>query len=250
MIESARNIIRMLRSYVLWTGYSAGSLLLSLWLAWQLSAQVNFLYPAWYSLLEIDQTVMQTMPKHLYKKEFIATNTQEHHRLFSEIVTSIQNHGHGLEQIRFYNPSGDELGVLLTESEVIHLQDVANLLDILDWFALVMLMFCLLVMAGLIFFRMRMPTIKRLSMSMLVVVGLSVVAILLAGAKKFFYWLHTVIFPNEHQWFFYYEESLMSTLMQAPNLFAPISAMLLLLGLFIWLLHLLLLHKFAGFKTA
>ncbi len=249
MVESRRNTIKMLRSYVLWTAYSAGSLLLSLWLAWQLSAQVNFLYPVWYSLLEIDQTVTQTMPRHLYKQEFIVTNTQEHHRLFSEIVTSIQNHGHGLEQITFYNPSGDELGILLTDSEVTHLQDVANLVDILDWFALVILIFCLLVLSSIIFFRVRMPTIKRLSISMLVVISISVVIILFAGAKKFFYWLHTVIFPSEHQWFFYYEESLMSTLMQAPNLFAPISAMLLLLSLFIWLLHLLLL-KFAGFKTA
>lgn len=250
MVEFTHNTLKKLRSYVLWTAYSAGSLLLSLWLAWQLSAQLNFLYPTWYSLLEIDQTVVQTMPRHLYKQEFIATNTQEHHRLFAEIVTSIQNHGHGLELITFYNPSGDELGLLLTESEVIHLQDVANLLDILDWFALVILMFCLLLLAGIIFFKVRMPSIKRLSISMLTVIGISVLVILLAGAKKFFYWLHTVVFPSGHQWFFYYEESLMSTLMQAPNLFAPISAMLLLLSLVIWLLHLLLLHKFAGFKTA
>jgi len=41
----------------------------------------------------------------------------------------------------------------------------------------------------------------------------------------------------------------MSTLMKAPDLFAPISVMLLLMGLIIWVVHLILLRKFAGFKS-
>ncbi len=54
------------------------------------------------------------MLKHLYKKEFIATDVNEHHRLFAEIVTSIQNNGRGLEEINLYSPSGKQLGQLLT----------------------------------------------------------------------------------------------------------------------------------------
>jgi hypothetical protein len=74
------------------------------------------------------------------------------------------------------------------------------------------------------------------------------VGVVLADAKTFFYWLHTVVFPSDHQWFFYYEESLMSTLMKAPYLFAPISIMLLLFALIMWTLHLVLLRKITGFK--
>ena len=241
--------MKLLRSYAFWSSYSIGSLLLSFWLAWQLSVQFNFLYPVWYSLLEIDQTVVETMPKHLYKQEFIATNVQEHQRLFSEIVSSIQNHGSGLEKIAFYSPSGERLGTLLTQSEITHLQDVANLIDLLGWFALVVSIFCLMVLAAIIFFRAPMPSIKKLIVMVVLCISLFAVGVLLAGAKKFFYWLHTIVFPADHQWFFYYEESLMSTLMKAPALFAPISILLIVLGLLIWVFHLFVLGKLAVIKS-
>ncbi len=240
---------KTLQTYGLWTLYSVSSLLISVWLAWQLSAQVNFLYPHWYSVLEIDQTIEQTLPKHLYKQEFIATDANEHHRLFAEIVTSIQNNGRGLEAINFYSPSGKELGPLLTESEVVHLKDVADLINILGWFCLATFIFCLMVLAAIIIFRHAMPTTKKLFFSVLSLVIVVVLLIATLGAKKFFYWLHTVVFPDDHQWFFYYEESLMSTLMKAPDLFAPISIQLLLLGIGIWLLQLVLLRKFGRFRT-
>jgi hypothetical protein len=96
---------------------------------------------------------------------------------------------------------------------------------------------------------MAMPSTKKLLISVLSLVAVSVVLILLMGAKKFFYWLHTAVFPDNHQWFFYYEESLMSTLMKAPDLFAPISIQLLMLGIGLWLLHLILLRKFGRFRT-
>jgi uncharacterized membrane protein len=240
---------KTLQTYGLWTLYSVSSLLICVWLAWQLSAQVNFLYPHWYSVLEIDQTIEQTLPKHLYKQEFIATDVNEHHRLFAEIVTSIQNKGRGLETIKFYSPSGKELGLLLTNSEVMHLQDVADLIDILGWFCLATLIFCLVVLVAIIIFRHAMPTTKKIFFSVLGLLVVVVMLIVALGAKKFFYWLHTVVFPDDHQWFFYYEESLMSTLMKAPDLFAPISIQLLLLGIGIWLLQLVLLRKFGHFRT-
>ncbi len=241
--------VKILQTYELWMLYSFGSLLISFWLAWQLSAQANFLYPLWYSVLKIDQTIEQTMPKHLYKREFVVTDINEHHRLFAEMVKSIQNNGSGLEAIKFYSPSGKQLGQLLTENEIIHLQDVADLLDILGWFCLATFIFCLVVLAAIIIFRDAMPSTKKLLVSVLGLVAAVVVVILAFGAKKFFYWMHTVVFPDNHQWFFYYEESLMSMLMKAPDLFAPISAQLLLLGIAIWLLHLLLLRKFGRFRT-
>ena len=241
--------IKFFQTYVLWMFYSLSSLLICFWLAWQLSAQVNFLYPVWYSVLEIDQTIEQTMPKHLYKKEFIATDANEHYRLFAEIVTSIQNNGRGLDSLNFYSPSGIKLGQLLTESEIVHLQDVAELLDVLGWFCLATFIFCLMILAAIIIFRIAMPSTKKLLVSVFSLITVAVILIVVLGAKKFFYWLHTVVFPDNHQWFFYYEESLMSTLMKAPDLFAPISVQLLIVGIGIWLLHLVMLRKFGRFRT-
>lgn len=57
-------------------------------------------------------------------------------------------------------------------------------------------------------------------------------AILLAvfGFETVFYQLHIWLFPADHQWFFYYEDSLMSTMMQAPVLFAYIGGSIAVLG--------------------
>jgi hypothetical protein len=61
------------------------------------------------------------------------------------------------------------------------------------------------------------------------VLAVAVIAVLLIGPKTVFYTLHTWVFPAGHAWFFYYQDSLMTTLMQAPNLFAGIAAEVLLL---------------------
>lgn len=241
--------MKKLQIYILWVSYSLGSLLVCFWLAWQLSAQFNFAYPLWYSVLDIDQTITQAMPGHLYKKEFIFTDNEEHFRLFGEIVSSIQAGGRGLADIRFYTPQGKKLGALLTESEIIHLQDVANLVDLLDWFTVAVVIICMLIMSAIIYLQVPMPAVRKLGFSLLAAVVIAIACILSIGAQKFFYWLHTVIFPADHQWFFYYEESLMSTLMKAPDLFAPISVMLLVLGLLIWWLHIKCLQRFSGFKV-
>ena len=241
--------MKTLKCYVLWTLYSLGSLLVSIWIAWQLSAQVNFFYPTWYSVLNIDQTIAETMPRHLYKRNFVATDRDEHVRLFAEIVDAIQADGEGLEKITYYSPQGKELGVLLTESEVIHLQDVATLVSLLGWFCVAAVIFCLLMMSAIIFFRIKMPSVKLLFYCSAAVVFVSTVIVLIVGAKEFFYWLHTVVFPSDHQWFFYYEESLMSTLMKAPSLFAPIAVQLIAIGVMIWGIHIYLIRRFGGFKS-
>jgi len=43
------------------------------------------------------------------------------------------------------------------------------------------------------------------------------------GEGGLFAWLHEQVFPPGHQWFFYYQESLMTTLMKAPHLFGPVA---------------------------
>jgi hypothetical protein len=72
------------------------------------------------------------------------------------------------------------------------------------------------------------------------------------GAKKVFYQLHVWIFPEGHQWFFYYQESLMSTLMKAPDLFAGIGIAIFLGAILLFVLMLLALYFLkwrSGFKA-
>ena len=228
---------------MLWGLDALTSLLLCLWLAWHVSAKFNFFYPTWYQWLEIDQTIEKTMPRHLYKKEFIATDAFEHQRLFGEMVMAVQNKGAGLEQIEFHDVNGQPLGKLLTRNEIIHLQDVATLVNELNWFSLGLCIFSLMLLSLIFLYGIKMPGLKKIIAGMLVFVVTTALAVMIYGAKDFFYWLHTVVFPVNHQWFFYYEESLMSTLMKAPDLFAPISLQLMVLALTVWLIHLALLHK-------
>ena len=242
--------MQTMRSYFLWVIYAISSLLLSVWLAWHLSAQMNFLYPIWYSVLNIDQTISEVAPRHLYKKQFSQTTNDEHVRLFKEIVDAVQHHGRGLEEIQFYDENSKRLGKLLTQSEVTHLQDVANLINLLNWWSLILLVFSLLMLALLFLVKAVMPTIKMLFLNTVTVVLIISLVIVVAGPTKLFYWLHTVIFPEGHQWFFYYEESLMSLLMKAPVLFAPLAMQLVLLGFIIWGLHLLLLTKLGFSRSA
>ena len=51
------------------------------------------------------------------------------------------------------------------------------------------------------------------------------------GPRDVFYVFHEWVFPAGHQWFFYYQESLMSTLMKAPDLFGYIAAALVALAI-------------------
>ena len=238
-----------IRTYLLWTLYSLTSLLLCIWLAWHLFAQINFMYPTWYSLLNIDQTIEQTTPRHIHKKNFDQTSRQEHHRLFAEIVRAVQDQGKGLAQIQYRDREGKVLDRLLTQNEVIHLSDVANFVNLLNWWSLILLVVSLLLLALMFLVRAQMPKLRNLLLVVVavVVVGASILA--LVGFTKTFYWLHPIVFPADHQWFFYYEESLMSTLMKAPVLFAPLGVQLILLGFVLWGLHLLLLEKLRVFKS-
>ncbi len=65
-----------------------------------------------------------------------------------------------------------------------------------------------------------------------------ILLVLVIGRARCFYQFHVWIFPDDHQWFFYYQESLMSTLMKAPVLFGYIAAVL--VGLAVVLLAALL----------
>lgn len=238
-----------LRTCLLWALYSLTSLLLCIWLAWHLFAQINFMYPLWYSLLHIDQTIEETTPRHLHKKHFDQTSRQEHHRLFAEIVRAVQDRGKGLTQIQYRDREGKVLDRLLTQNEVIHLRDVANFVNLLNWWSLILLVVSLVLLALMFLVRVSMPALRKLLLTVIAVVAAAAIVLALAGFTKVFYWLHPIVFPADHQWFFYYEESLMSTLMKAPVLFAPLGVQLIVLGFVIWGLHLLLLQKLRVFKS-
>lgn len=205
----------------------------ALWLGWHLLAQVNFAYPLAYRLLHIDRHVAEFGPQNRYKKDFAMTTAREQKRLFGAIVDAIQNGGTGLRDIRYVTSSGNTQ-TLLREAEAIHLQDVANLIGLLNRVSQICLGGLALALGLMLWRRIPPPTATQMAAGLGVVVLVIALILLAVGPTDVFYWLHTKIFPDEHEWFFYYQDSLMTTLMKAPDLFGFVAALwgLLTLALF------------------
>lgn len=205
----------------------------SLFVTWRLLAAVDFAYPALYDLLDIDQTIAEFAPRNERKLGFERTDAAEHARLFGAIVDAVRDHGRGLEEIAYRGPDGATIDRMLTAAEIQHLQDVAGLITVFERLGWLSLALAAALVTAAALRRERPPSPLGLLAGFGAVVAVAVVAVLLLGPVEVFYWLHIRIFPPDHQWFFWYEESLMSTMMQAPNLFGAIAV--------IWLLPAVLL---------
>lgn len=212
--------------------------------------KVDFLYSSFYDLLSIDETILEFGPQNYYKKGFELTSKDTHVSLFSDIVTAIHNDGAGLEKINYTYKNSENYEVTSTflhQAEVIHLQDVSHLLNILMKVASCFFVVWCALLASLIYKKIPLPSFKSQLKSILLFLGSSLLVVVIIGPQKVFYWLHTVIFPAENQWFFYYQDSLMTTMMKAPILFAPISIMLVVLAVSIVIVMQLVIQKIRGF---
>lgn len=214
-----------------WALLLLSMLLASLYVTWQGLAQLDYGYSAWYELLDIEATIESEGPRNRLRPQFQLTDRAERERLFGGIVEAINHRGEGLETLVYHTPDGIPLGPLLTRAEVVHLQDVADLIErfrLAAWIAL-----GLVVALGLwaAWRRLEPPSVGRIALGFVIALGGGALLLLAAGPVRVFYALHELIFPADHQWFFYYDESLMSMMMQAPNLFGPIALLWLLCAL-------------------
>ncbi|QMU60218.1 MAG: DUF1461 domain-containing protein [Gammaproteobacteria bacterium] len=216
----------------------------SFYIAWNLNAAANFLYSTWYEVLNLDETISKYAPDNKFKNGFENTNQQQHIELFSGIVAGIQRDGEGLRDLSYLDEEKNAKRTLLTDAEVVHLKDVATLVS---KFKYLVIFGPLIVCIVFILMRTRKIPVAKFKRHLIGGVGVILalaVLVMLIGPTKIFYVGHELIFPNNHQWFFYYEESLMSTMMKAPVLFGPIACQLLLLTVLLWLAALYFLQRF------
>ncbi len=182
----------------------------------------DFFYGVWHDV-QIKECIEKFGPKNRYKPGFQDTTRTQRIELFHEINMAVHRGGKGLEDISYQSPSSGGQQRLLREPEVVHLQDVANLLSVLLPLALIVVFdFPFLV----IFYYRKFGTLPSIKYQSLGLLGLLVVLgglLILIGPEKVFNTLHVWIFPKDHQWFFYYQDSLMSTMMYAPKLFGWIA---------------------------
>lgn len=205
---------------LVWFFYAVTTVLLAVLLSWALYSQVNYGYPFWYKQLGIEQHINEYAPQNRFKRGFEQLPPEQHVRAFEQIRDAVHDHGHGLSNIRYPLPSGQH-SLLLHRAEVIHLQDVANLIDAGRWlFVLLLVLWLPLAWCCL---SLGMPAWR----GRVVITVIAVMAVLawlgVVGPTEVFYQFHIWLFPADHQWFFYWQESLMSTLMKAPALFGGIA---------------------------
>ena len=204
---------------------------ISLYLAWNSLSAVNFLYPWLYSQLDLGATIEKFGPQNRFKESFGDTDRTEHIRLFDQIVHAINNNGEGLETIRYHDPQGRPIDTLLRTPEIVHLQDVANLLAVLRIVSYIAIAGLIVLVTLIIHYRIPIPPLRRLLSITAATCVIAAGATIVLGATSVFYVLHTWIFPADHQWFFYYQESLMTTLMKAPDIFGYIAVLLVIVAM-------------------
>lgn len=209
---------------VLWFVLAFGlfaAALLATWYAW---SAANFGYRYWHDAIGIDATIEQYAPQNIYRQGFAKTTVDERVRLFGAIVSAINGDAGRLKTLRYHAPDGRVLGYLLRPAEIEHLKDVAWLVD---WFEDLTIIVTLLAIAIAIVAIARgwpLPRPRAFAGGTALVGGIIGLLLVVFGPTTVFYTLHTWIFPPDHQWFFYYEQSLMSTMMRAPVLFGAIAA--------------------------
>lgn len=206
----------------------------SLFTAWQGWAAADFGFSWLYDVARIDATVNEFGPQNRFKNDFAQTTREERLRLFSVIAREINSGAQGLPEIQYHRPDGTVIDTFLRTPEVVHLRDVARVIDVsraVSYGALVVMLIGL----GLAWwFSTGFPSAAWLWLTTVLLCAVGAVGISWYGVEKLFYQWHTLVFPGGHQWFFYYQDSLMTTLMRAPVIFGYIAVLLLVTTLLVF----------------
>lgn len=208
---------------LLWLLLAAGLLaasLLATWVAW---SALDFGYRYWHEHIGIGVAIEQYAPENRYRNGFATTTLDERARLFAAIVDAINGAPGTLATLRYHGPDGRVLGRLLRPPEVQHLTDVARLIAWFKAVALVAALLAIAIAALAITRAWPLPRLWTFAGGAALLAALLTAVLALLGPTKVFYTLHTWIFPPGHEWFFYYQDSLMTTMMYAPVLFGAIA---------------------------
>lgn len=218
---------------LLQASWALSLLLVASLLGWRLLALVDFAYPWLYHPLGMHSNIETFGPQNPTRPGFHTTEISTRQELFAGIGVAIRNKGEGLRALRYRNAETGRVYPLLTEAEVLHLEDVAQVVTLYESCAGLGLLALILSSTLMLRRRIPPPSLSRWMWGVGSLLSLGGLAVLVIGAEDIFYWLHTVVFPTDHQWFFYYQESLMSMMMKAPVLFAGIGLIWLVLSLII-----------------
>ena len=205
---------------LVWFFYAVTAVLLSVLISWALYSQANYGYGFWYQQLDIGAHIEEYGPQNRFRYGFEQLPSEQHHRAFEQIRDAVHDQGEGLADIHYTLPGRAPIP-LLHDAEVRHLQDVADLIDFGRWLMLALALLWLPL--ALLCIRVGIPPMRQRMGITVFGVGAVIAWLAVAGPTQVFYQLHVWLFPAENEWFFYWQDSLMSTLMKAPVLFGGIA---------------------------
>lgn len=213
--------------------YILSSLFVVLAISWAMLYQANFLYSFWHEYGGIGNTIEYFAPKNRVISSFELTDINERANVFSQISYAVHINSTTLYDIHFTTTSNITKR-LLHQNEITHLLDVAHIINILYFIISIMFFVWCYTLYYHYKHALTLPQIRTQLINIFLGITVLIIGIIIIGPTTVFYYLHELLFPEKNQWFFYYEDSLMSTLMSAPDLFGWIALEWLLLYLFIF----------------
>ena len=231
-------------------GLTLALLVSCLYVSWQVLSQANFLYDQIYEYNNLEAHVNEFAPLNRNDKEsFALTSKTERVRVFNDIVREINTGGGGLGSITFTPQGADAATTFLIEAERDHLQDVANLVSGLKPIGAViasLLMafygFCWYYKVSRYLYFWRPSSIFASLFQIGAVAALCVAITYAIGPQQTFYLLHEWAFSDKAQWYFYFQDSLMTTLMPEV-VFSNIAIMIGAITITIWLITNMIIRK-------
>ena len=231
-------------------GLTLALLVSCLYVSWQVLSQANFLYDQIYEHNDLEAHVNEFAPLNRNGKESFALTTKaERVRVFNDIAREINTGGGGLEQITYTPLGAAQATTFLVEAERDHLQDVANLVSSLKPIGAVVASLLIAFYAFCWYYKIsRYQYFWRPSGIFASLAQVAVLAALCAaitfglGPQQTFYLLHEWAFSDKAQWFFHFQDSLMTTLMPEV-VFANIAALLGVATFVTWLVSNMILRR-------
>jgi len=231
-------------------GLTLALLVSCLYVSWQVLSQANFLYDQIYEHNDLEAHVNEFAPLNRNGRESFALTTKaERVRVFNDIAREINAGGGGLGSITYTPEGAGESTKFLVEAERDHLQDVANLVSSLKPVGAVIASLLIAFYAFCWYYKIsryqyfwRPSGIVASLAQVAVLAALSVAITFALGAQQTFYLLHEWAFSGKAQWFFHFQDSLMTTLMPEV-VFANIAALLGISTVATWLVSNMILRR-------
>jgi hypothetical protein len=202
--------------------FALTSVVLAFGLSWIALYKLDFSYGFWHDNGGIAKAIEKYGPENYYRSGFAETTKAQRVKLFQQISFAVHHDGHGLETIIYQVPD-HPTQTLLTKDEVGHLQDVANLVVKVERIVIAASGVWLLLVLYFAMTHAKPPSALSQFFALLAIMAAFTIALIVIGPSHAFSKMHEWVFPPGHPWFFYYQQSLMSTMMWAPVLFGWIA---------------------------